>query len=97
MHEDLKQAEDWEQVTNDIPMDLRHIASLAALGFEHCEDFCSSRHVCGEHRCVCIRDAFPTPAHYELYLLMRSQYKQLIAYSVASTGAGYNGEDTNNG
>lgn len=85
MVEDAKAAELWEQGTSEEPLDITHIADMAVIGVSQCEEFCSSREVCGEHRCICIRDAFPTPEHYHLYLLMRRQYTELVALGIAST------------
>jgi len=81
---DLKEAEAWEAETTEEGLDIRQIANLAALGHEACKDFCSSREICGENRCRCIREAFPTPTHYELYLVSRNKYKELMAIGIGS-------------
>ena len=81
---DLAEAKAWESEASDDGVDIRRIADLAALGFQTCEDFCSSRETVGEHRCRCIREAFPTPTHYELYLASRSKYKELFALGICS-------------
>lgn len=91
MHEDLKEAEQWEQGGSNEAIDLFHLVDLAHLGYEPCQEYCSSREVCGEHRCICIRDAFPTPTHYELYLLLRSEYKRLMTLGLATTAAAIDG------
>lgn len=82
--EDKKAAELWEQGTSEEPLDLTHLADMAVIGVNQCEEHCSSREVCGEDSCICIRDAFPTPEHYHLYLLMRRQYTELLALGIAS-------------
>ena len=84
-YEDVKAAELWERGTSEEPLDLTHIADMAVIGVSQCEEHCSSRQVCGEDRCICIRDAFPTPEHYQLYLLMRRQYTELLSLGIAST------------
>ena len=81
---DLAEAEAWETGAKDEGIDIRRIADLAAVGFQTCEDFCSSRETVGEHRCRCIRETFPTPTHYELYLASRSKYKELFAIGICS-------------
>jgi hypothetical protein len=93
IHKDLAQAELWQQGDDTASLDLLHLVDLARLGIEPCKEYCSSREVCGEHRCVCVRDAFPTPEHYELYLLLRSEYKRLITLGMATTAAVFDGLD----
>ena len=85
VHQDTFEAEAWESPANDEALDIRRICDLAITGFEPCKDFCSSRETVGEHRCLCVRQTFPTPEHYELYLATRSKFKDLLAAGICST------------
>lgn len=81
---DIEEAESWEQGTSTEALDLTHINDLAILGVGCTDDYCPSREACGEHRCICIREAFPTPEHYHLYLTIREQYKGIVALGLAT-------------
>ena len=72
LNEDMKQAEAWLNNTEG-EMSEDQLIYLAATGFEDCPDFCGSKKYCKYEACSCIRATFPTPDHYHLYLLMRSQ------------------------
>ncbi len=72
LKEDMKQAEVWLNNTEG-EMSEDQLIYLAATGFEDCPDFCGSKKYCKDEACSCIRATFPTPDHYHLYLLMRSQ------------------------
>ena len=76
---DKKDAEDWENSKSEESISLNEIVHMARNGITYCEDYCVSREYTGENRCYCIRSRFPTPDHYELYLMARHQFKKYLA------------------
>ena len=63
------------------------ITFLASTGLQTCKDFCASRKYTGENRCICIRERFPTSAHYDLYLRARSKYLELLEIGILAKAA----------
>ena len=76
---DAKEAEEWENSDSEESISMDEIVHMAKNGVSFCEDYCASREYTGENRCYCIRSRFPTPSHYELYLLARDQFKKYLA------------------
>ena len=76
---DAKEAEEWENSESEESISMDEIVHMAKNGVSFCEDYCASREYTGENRCYCIRSRFPTPSHYELYLLARDQFKKYLA------------------
>ena len=79
IQEDRRQAEEWENGLTDGSLSIDQIAYLARMGVSTCDSYCGSREYVGENRCYCIRARFPSPAHFELYLLARERYQKLIS------------------
>ena len=75
---DKQLADEWESSNSKGGMTADEITFLASTGLETCKDFCASRKYTGEHRCICIRERFPTSAHYDLYLRARTKYLKLL-------------------
>lgn len=70
---DKEQEEIWKrELTGNRSMPIGKMAKLAVYGFHTCEGHCFSREHCSEDSCECIRSVFPSPTHYELYLLLRT-------------------------
>lgn len=53
-------------------MTVEKMAQLATFGFYGCEHDCLSKKYCSHYSCECIRSVFPSLAHYNLYLKLRS-------------------------
>ena len=72
----------WKERDSGI-MSLDDLIELALRGHEQCEEYCPSRdskkYGCGEGGCFCIRAYFPSPTHYEAYLMLRGLVKELEA------------------
>mgnify|MGYP000846964947 FL=1 len=75
---DKQLADEWESSNSKGGMTADEITFLASTGLQTCKDFCASRKYTGEHRCICIRERFPTSAHYDLYLRARTKYLKLL-------------------
>lgn len=81
MFEDQKEknlATEWDQGDSKRVMTIEEISHLAIHGFGSCKQPCNSRNSVGSERCACIRQVFPTPKHYELYLEARAKYLDLL-------------------
>jgi hypothetical protein len=51
---------------------------LTATGFDECTNACSSRDYSKDGMCACIREAFPTLEHYNLYNALSSEFGDLV-------------------
>lgn len=51
---------------------------LTATGFDECTRWCASKKYSKDGMCACIRDAFPTLEHYDLYLALSSEVGNLV-------------------
>lgn len=58
-------------------MSYEDFAYKVVTGIEECKDYCPSREYCELGACRCVREAFPTPQFYELYLHYREQLTEL--------------------
>ena len=74
-----EEKEEWERGQSELGMTLDELFQLARRGIGRCEEPCLSRSICGEDACACIRSVFPTPDHYETYLLARSYFLKNLA------------------
>ncbi len=92
--EDEKKAKEWELSQSKETLTIREIAEIATTGITCCGDFCASREYTGEHRCFCIRSRFPTPEHYELYLIARQKFLQLLSAKLLAEAVGETEEKT---
>ena len=68
----------WECGVETGSLDYRIIGELAQTGMTYCEGICLSRKYTGADRCSCIREIFPSPEDYKLYLEARDQYEKLL-------------------
>ena len=85
IHEDKKQADNWmKAVGQEATMDVNQLVSLAAHGFEVCEDYCGSRERLGQESCFCVRANFATQEHYFLYLELRRLAKNLASFALTA-------------
>lgn len=84
---DKRLADEWELSNSKGGMTADEITFLASTGLETCKDFCASRKYTGENRCICIRERFPTSAHYDLYLRARSKYLELLEIGILAKAA----------
>ena len=87
---DLKQKEEWEDSDEAWEMPTDEFIALCAKGFSSCSGFCSSREICGEDSCYCVRAYFANPTCYQLYLTFREFYlknlNQKLAIDIAKGG-----------
>lgn len=90
---DLEQKEEWEESKETWEMTTDEFIALCAKGFSNCSGFCSSREICGEDSCYCVRAYFANPTCYQLYLTYREFYlenlNQKLATDVAKGGEYY--------
>ena len=94
--EELRQLAEWHLEETHEGLDVELIVTKVVTGFERCEDFCSSKEVCGEDCCYCIRSNFPSPQHYEMYKELTRDASKLTALSILMTVMGsQNGENSN--
>ena len=85
IHEDKKQAQKWIKAdSQNASMNVSDLVSLAAHGFEVCEDYCGSRERLGQESCFCVRAHFATQEHYFLYLELRRLAKNLATFALAA-------------
>jgi len=84
INRDKKLALQWLE-NQDGEMDSETLVYLSIHGFEDCADFCASKTYCPEGACNCLRQIFPTPNHYQLYLELRQIYLEWIKLAVIST------------
>ena len=84
---DKRLADEWESSNSKGGMTADEITFLASTGLQTCKDFCASRKYTGENRCICIRERFPTSAHYDLYLRARSKYLELLEIGILAKAA----------
>jgi len=75
---DLKLAVIWESGVEAGSLDHETIAELAQKGMTYCEGYCPSKKYTGADRCSCIREIFPSPKDYKLYLEARNRYESLL-------------------
>jgi len=80
--QDEREAKEWELGNTREGISLNELAEVATQGLTFCEAYCPSREYTGENRCKCIRERFPTPEHYELYLIARDKYLKMLAITV---------------
>ena len=71
-------AERWAHDTTRT-IGLKDLTYLAINGFGRCEYNCSSRDICGDYACACVRTVFPNEQAYTLYETLRAQYLELLA------------------
>lgn len=78
--EEIKALRFWEHGLLDDGRTLQETAKLAVRGIDYCpeDEDCNSRNLCGEH-CYCVRQACPSPEHYELHLKLRTFYEKNMA------------------
>ena len=76
-------------------MTIDSLVTMASKGFATCPndstktgDFCASRKYSGADACECVRNAFPNPAYYELYLKLRHFYLQNVGRAFLAKLAG---------
>lgn len=69
-------AERWAEDTTRT-IGLETLTHLAIHGFERCHYECSSRDVCGDYACACIRTLFPNERAYICYQELRQEYMQM--------------------
>ena len=70
---DKEQEQLWlEGNQADRNMPIEKMAQLAVAGFYGCDEDCLSKKHCTHYSCECIRSVFPSLAHYNLYLKLRS-------------------------
>lgn len=95
---DKRLADEWEKAINEDSMTAEEISFLASTGLQTCEGYCPSRNHTGEDRCACIRERFPTPTHYQLYLSARSKYLKLFGLGLLANAVSVetNGEPNAN-
>mgnify|MGYP001366003428 CR=1 FL=1 len=79
IQEDRKRAELWEAEGKTKTTTVDEIVELAKHEIRYCDDYCYSREYTGEDRCICIRERFVSPKHFELYLTARKKFKEMIA------------------
>ena len=91
---DEEEATRWERGDTEEALSIEEIASVATTGLTFCKDYCPSREYTGENRCKCIRERFPTPEHYELYLIARDKYLKMLAISIMAEAVGNDNGDT---
>ena len=79
----------------EIYMTIDSLVTLAIKGFSTCPDdslktgdYCASRKISGYDACECIRNTFPTPEYYELYLRLRNYYLQNVGRTLLAKIAG---------
>jgi len=84
--EEIKALRFWEHGLLDEGRTLQEAAKLSVRGIDYCpeDEFCDSRELCGEH-CRCVRQACPSPAHYELHLKLRAFAKENLARRIFAT------------
>ncbi len=80
---DLKQKEEWEESVETWEMNTGDFIALCAKGFSNCSGFCSSREICGEESCYCVRTYFANPTCYQLYLTYREFYLNNLTKGLA--------------
>jgi len=68
----------WESGVATGSLDQETIAELAQKGMTYCEGYCLSKKHTGADRCACIREIFPSPKDYKLYLAARNLYENLL-------------------
>jgi hypothetical protein len=68
----------WESGVATGSLDAETIAELAQKGMTYCEGYCLSKKYTGADRCACIREIFPSPKDYKLYLAARNRYEKLL-------------------
>ena len=90
---DLEQKEAWEESIEEWDINNDEFIALCANGFSGCSGFCSSREICGEDSCFCIRAYFAKPHCYQLYLSFREFYldnlNEKLAIDTAKGGEYY--------
>lgn len=70
--------EEWDSPFNKERMDIDSLIDLVVDGFYQCEGFCSSRNFDGCDKCECVRNTFPTPEHFTIYLKLREAYLSMV-------------------
>ena len=70
---DKEKEQKWlDGAYSEMEMTIEKMAQLATFGFYGCDEECLSRKYCTHYSCECIRSVFPSLAHYNLYLKIRS-------------------------
>jgi len=68
----------WDNGVEAGTLDSETMAELAQKGMTYCEGYCPSEEYTGADRCSCIREIFPSPKDYRLYLAARNRYEKLL-------------------
>lgn len=74
----------WESPYNEEKMDIEELIDLVTEGFYQCEGFCPSKSQYGCDRCECVRNTFPTPEHYTMYLKLREGYLSMVDVAITA-------------
>ena len=80
MHNFIEKREEEEEVTawnnsqDDWTISIMDLAHLIKSGFHGCTGFCASREYSGTDCCKCIRETFPNPDAYAMYLDLKTEY-----------------------
>ena len=77
--EEIGEKTEWLRGDSNETLSFEEITMLAKHGLGRCGDFCFSRSICGDNACACVRNTFPTPQHYEVYLDARNFYLNALA------------------
>ena len=83
----------WELEESEETLSIKEISTIARTGISYCEEECSSRNIVGQERCKCVRERFPTPSHYKLYLKCRDHFQQMLDINLLAHGAKDGRED----
>tara|TARA_B100001094_G_C18176828_1_gene798364 strand:- start:1839 stop:2153 length:315 start_codon:yes stop_codon:yes gene_type:complete len=84
INKDKKLALEWLE-NQEGEMDHETLVYLSINGLDECSGFCASKKYCAEGACHCLRQIFPTPNHYQLYLELRRIYLEWMNLAVIST------------
>ena len=80
----MKDVNKWDNPLNNERMDIDKLTELVVEGFSQCDALCESRSFDGCDRCICIRETFPTPRHYEIYLKLRETYVSMVDAAIVA-------------
>ena len=89
------EANAWELEETTETLSIEEISEIAKTGISYCEGSCSSRNWVGQDRCKCVRERFPTPSHYQLYLKCREHFQRMLDLEIMAIGAKDTMEDKN--